>query len=176
MDQQSANELVAEAFARWYRLVARYAYYCCDSGALAEEFAQDAFLAYYQKLREGVHIQDPLAWLLRVVRNQVAKYWRAHRRHPVQSLATADGAELKSLPPIQSLDEGSDSVELYFAQLSPREREVVLLRCHGLKYHEIAARLGITPNSVGTLILRAVRKIRKVRGRQACNSWTEVLR
>ena len=43
--------------------------------------------------------------------------------------------------------------------LSPREEEVLLLRLEALKYREIADHLGISMNSVNTLLARALRKL-----------------
>jgi RNA polymerase sigma factor (sigma-70 family) len=51
----------------------------------------------------------------------------------------------------------------YLSLLSEREEEVLLLRSKGMKYKDIALHLGITTNSVGTLMVRAIRKIREAR-------------
>ena len=45
--------------------------------------------------------------------------------------------------------------------LSPREEEVLLLRLEALKYREIAEQLGISMNSVNTLLARALRKLQQ---------------
>ena len=47
-----------------------------------------------------------------------------------------------------------------FGVLSQREEEVLLLRMESLKYREIGTRLGISANSVTTLLSRAVKKLR----------------
>jgi RNA polymerase sigma factor (sigma-70 family) len=47
--------------------------------------------------------------------------------------------------------------------LSPREEEVLLLRIESLKYREIAEQLGISINSVNTLLARALRKLQQAR-------------
>lgn len=46
--------------------------------------------------------------------------------------------------------------------LTPREEEVLLLRLEALKYREIADQLGISVNSVNTLLARALRKLQQV--------------
>lgn len=43
--------------------------------------------------------------------------------------------------------------------LTPREREVVLLRAGSYKHREIALLLGISKNSVNTLLARALKKL-----------------
>jgi DNA-directed RNA polymerase specialized sigma24 family protein len=52
-----------------------------------------------------------------------------------------------------------DDVAKILSQLSPREQEVMLLRMESLKYREIASELGISINSVATLLARALRKL-----------------
>ena len=51
----------------------------------------------------------------------------------------------------------------FLSVLTQREEEVMLLRAKGMKYREIADSLDISTNSVGTLVMRAVRKIRLAR-------------
>ena len=51
--------------------------------------------------------------------------------------------------------------------LSPREEEVLLLRLEALKYREIAEQLGISMNSVNTLLARALRKLQGANKRPA---------
>ena len=45
--------------------------------------------------------------------------------------------------------------------LSPREQEPLLLRLEAMKYREIADRLGISVNSVNSLLARALQKLQK---------------
>ena len=64
-------------------------------------------------------------------------------------------------------------LEGFLSRLAPREREVILLRAQGLKYREIAAQLGISSNSVGKLLFRAVRKMRAAREESILRSVRE---
>ena len=50
--------------------------------------------------------------------------------------------------------------------LTPREEEVLLLRLESLKYREIADQLGISINSVNTLLARALRKLQQATGQK----------
>jgi RNA polymerase sigma factor (sigma-70 family) len=50
--------------------------------------------------------------------------------------------------------------------LSTREEEVLLLRLEALKYREIADQLGISVNSVNTLLARALRKLQQATARK----------
>jgi RNA polymerase sigma factor (sigma-70 family) len=52
-----------------------------------------------------------------------------------------------------------DRVRAHMDLLSVREQEVLLLRLESMKYREIAAALGISINSVNTLLARALTKL-----------------
>lgn len=54
-----------------------------------------------------------------------------------------------------------DDIGRLLSLLTPRETEVLLLRLEGLKYHEIAGELDISLNTVGTLLVRSMRKLRE---------------
>ena len=64
------------------------------------------------------------------------------------------------IEPDLSAHDGDPAAAL-LALLSPRESEVLLLRMQAMKYREIAAHLGISPNSVNTLLARALRKLQQ---------------
>jgi RNA polymerase sigma factor (sigma-70 family) len=165
MERAQAEEIVTEFFDTWYSAVVRYAYNRCGSMELAEDFAQEAFGALYTALRKEAPIENPRAWILKTVRNQVCKHWRYRQRHP-EELVPAAELDLFSNPEQRSdLGENSSgpSIAHFLDLLTPREQEAVLLRADGMKYHEIADHLGITSSSVGTLILRAIRKMRAAR-------------
>jgi RNA polymerase sigma factor (sigma-70 family) len=54
----------------------------------------------------------------------------------------------------------------FLSVLSPREEEVLLLRLEALKYREIAEQLGISMNSVNSLLARALRKLQQAMGQK----------
>jgi RNA polymerase sigma-70 factor, ECF subfamily len=168
MNRQDAAKIVTDLFDSGYSSLVRYAFHCCGSLALAEEFTQEAFTAFYRNLREGEEIRYPRAWLLKTVRNQLGKHWR-RQRHGEELLPNSDLELLAGEPYAETASE-SESLELleYFSLLSEREEEALVLRVKGLRYRQIAEQMGVTTNSVGTLILRAVRKIRAAREERTC--------
>ena len=62
---------------------------------------------------------------------------------------------------------GIANIRNLLSVLSPREEEMLLLRFEALKYQGIAAQLGISMNSVNTLLERALRKLQEATTRQA---------
>ena len=175
MGRAEAEQVVTDLFESCYAAMVRYAASRCGSVDLAEEFVQEAFGSLYASLRDGAIIRQPRAWLLKAVHNQICKSWRrAGSRHEV----AMPRLELESVPYATDGGGGTggdtgETLEGLLALLTPREREVILLRAHGFKYREIASQLAISSNSVGTLVLRGLRKIRAARAERILRSVGE---
>ena len=175
MDRADAERIVTELFNSTYSATVRYAAHRCGSRDLAEDLVQDAFGALYARLREGVCIQRPRAWLLKTVHNRICKTWHKAQEQPERGISRLD---LEAFPvPADDFDGFTESARDYFVEflsrLASREREVILLRAQGLRYREIASQLGISSNSVGTLLLRAMRKMRAARAEAILKSVSE---
>lgn len=160
MNRQQAAQLLTDLFETWYPALLRYAYRLSGSLQLGEDVVQEAFLQLYRDLADGVRIDNPKAWTLTVVRRGIFRRVRNHRREGIRiSLEEIEGtAAGRVQPEVDHLLSGD--VARLFAVLSPREEEVLLLRMEALKYREIGARLGISANSVTTLLSRALKKLR----------------
>ena len=156
-------------FDEWYSPLVRYATTVGGSLALAEDLVQEVFLRLYREMRGGKEIKNPKAWMVCVLRHEVAKHaLREKKEHlllqwlkvsnPISfgPLGTSDGPSGDE-PEIEL-----DDVTRFFSVLTAREREVMLLRMTALKYREIAEELGISTNSVSTLLARALRKLQKL--------------
>ena len=175
MDRDDAERIVTELFTSSYSSTVRYAAHRCGSLDLAEDLVQEAFGALYARLREGARIQNPRAWVMKTVHNKICKTWSKTQRQPERAMSRL---ELEALPaPADDFGDISDSarphLEGFLSRLAPREREVILLRAQGLRYREIANQLGISSNSVGTLLLRAMRKMRAARAESILRSVRE---
>ena len=153
-------KLVAALFASWRPSLFRYALRLCGTPELAEDLVQEAFLALCRKSVQGQNVRDPRQWTLCVVRHQVSKHLRNCRRHreelqPPEVLeAVPDGAAFPG-------PDHAGEVRHLLAVLTPREKEVVLLRMESLKYQQIAAHLGVSPKTIAALLARALRKLQK---------------
>jgi RNA polymerase sigma-70 factor (ECF subfamily) len=160
VDEIEATNLVTALFDRWYMPLVRYALRSTATYDLAEDLAQDAFMQLYQALRSGKSIEHPKAWTLCVLRRAVTR--QLQERFQYEQLDELEVAqrfpgEGVGLSPIQDL----------LCLLSRREEEVLLLRLEAMKYREIADQLGISMNSVNTLLARALRKLQKAAAEHA---------
>ena len=154
VNETDATDVVTALFDRWHTPLIRYAVRSMASFDLAEDLVQDAFMELYQALRAGKDIAHPKAWTLCVLRRAVSRQLQSRDRH--EQLSEFD---LKRVCP----NEGVDVlvIQELLSLLSRREEEVLLLRLEAMKYREIADHLGISMNSVNTLLARALRKLQK---------------
>jgi len=164
MTREEASKLIDSLFESWYASLVRYAFRGTQflDLALAEDMVQESFMALYRDLCQGKKIDHPKAWTLCVVRREIGKNERDRRKActQTQSLTGLDALPDSDRGVNHAATELDDLLRLC-SILTRREEEVVHLRLHGHKYREIATHLGISPNSVNTLLARAIRKLRK---------------
>jgi RNA polymerase sigma-70 factor (ECF subfamily) len=138
------------------RSLLQYARSVGRSAATAQDVVQEAMLRYHASRTAGVVIENPRAWLYKVVLNLLIDL-SAESTVPIEAAA-------------QSIDHGHDpqaeaeaaSLRATLARvLSPREFECVRLRAEGLTYDEIGSALKIRTGSVGALLARSVWKLKK---------------
>jgi RNA polymerase sigma-70 factor (ECF subfamily) len=160
MNRREATQILTDLFDTWYPSLVRYAYRLTGNLEQAEDAVQEAFLALYRELGRGGKIANPKGWTLVVVRREVLRRAR-HNRLEGTRVALED---VESLPVMSTDPRMADylfgDVLRLFGVLTAREEEVLLLRIESLKYREIGELLGISSNSVTTLLSRAIRKLR----------------
>lgn len=166
MNREEASKLVSCLFESWYSSVVRYAFRLAGNFELAEDMVQEAFMLLYSELRRGTRIDSPKGWTLCVVRRQISKYLKsainkAGLHEPLDLLDTIPLCGYHWREPAFDQDDATKLLSL----LTSREEEVLLLRMEALKYREIASLLGISPNSVNTLLARAIRKLQRAVGK-----------
>jgi RNA polymerase sigma factor (sigma-70 family) len=160
VNENDATDLVTALFDRWYMSLVRYALRTTENCDVAEDLAQDTFMQLYQALRAGKSIEHPKAWTICVLRRAMNRQMKDRVSHePLDELQLVG----EPMVPVSSIAD----IRSLLSMLSPREEEVLLLRLEALKYREIAEQLGISMNSVNTLLARALRKLEEATAQQA---------
>jgi RNA polymerase sigma factor (sigma-70 family) len=160
VNENDATDLVTALFDRWYMSLVRYALRTTENYDLAEDLAQDTFMQLYQALRAGKSIEHPKAWTICVLRRAMNRQMKDRVPHePLDELQLVG----EPMAPVSSIAD----IRSLLSVLSPREEEVLLLRLEALKYREIAEQLGISMNSVNTLLARALRKLEEATAQRA---------
>jgi RNA polymerase sigma-70 factor (ECF subfamily) len=133
---------------------------------LAEEIAQEAFLRLHRALRHGLEVKDVRAWVFRVARNLCIDSRREKQRHWTTN---QDGSERPD--PAEQSDSAPDPEQLVLRRerirlieeevlrLPELQRECIYLKAQGLRYHEIAAALGIPMTAAVDCVRQAVKRL-----------------
>ncbi|MGZ4194288.1 MAG: RNA polymerase sigma factor [Solirubrobacteraceae bacterium] len=135
----------------------------------AEDVTALAFeRAYRRRMTFDRRRGEERAWLFGIARNAALDELR--RRKRVASLVV----DPEDVSETHQDDEGAEvalrrtAVRTALAELSARDREVIALKFHaGLRNAELARVLGVSETAAGTLLYRAMEKLRK-----ACDART----
>jgi RNA polymerase sigma-70 factor, ECF subfamily len=129
----------------------------------AQEAVQEAFLRYFLARRKGDLIENPRAWVFRVTHNLCLKVRaKAARSYPLDDeLATRLRSPEASIESNAIDRERMQQLHAAIGELSPQQKRCLFLRAEGLRYHEIAETVGISPSSVGEFLKRAIVRLRK---------------
>jgi RNA polymerase sigma-70 factor (ECF subfamily) len=137
--------------------------------AAAEDVTALAFERAYRRRRTFDRRRgEERAWLFGIARNAALDELR--RRKRVASLVV----DPEDVTQTEQDDDGAEvalrrtAVRTALAELSARDREVIALKFHaGLRNAELARVLGVSETAAGTLLYRAMEKLRK-----ACDART----
>ncbi|HEU0139723.1 MAG TPA: RNA polymerase sigma factor [Bryobacteraceae bacterium] len=130
----------------------------------AQDLSQETFLRLYMALREGQQIRNERAWIFRVAHN-LGLNARASQKK-IRSIGTDSELPLPVIAenPERNLLEAErrSLLDRAIAELSPQQRQCLLLRVEGLRYREIAGIVGISISTVAEFLRRAVSKLKRV--------------
>ena len=125
---------------------------------LAQEALQECFLRYFLSRTEGQYIENPKAWLYRVLKNYLLdRLKEAGEKNKVSMEEISDQAGHEDNP--EKIYLQSEALRNAQRVLAPRELECLRLRVEGFGYNEIASILGIRLGTVGATLARALNKI-----------------
>jgi len=150
-----------ELFARHKEELYRYAARFTGDPDLAEDVVQDAFVRLAE--RPPADDSQMRGWLFRVATTIALDAMRGARRRLALVRGRHDRLPMGDPPPdpAAALERAEErrKVREALAALGHRERAVLLMREEGFLHREIAAAVGTTTQSVGTMIARALEKL-----------------
>lgn len=159
----AADDGVSALYAVHWAPMVRLAWLFVHDDLLAEEIAQDAFVALHRKWHE---VQEGLgtAYLRQCVVNGARSALRHHRVEQRYLDAERDRQVRRSATSAEDVAlsaHGSDELFGSLQRLPQRQREVLVLRYFlDLSEHQIADALGIAPGSVKTHAHRGLAALR----------------
>lgn len=163
-----AMQDIERLFREYHHPIVRYLTRQLNDADLAEELAQETFV---RALRYGASRHEPIAneraWLFAVATNLIRDTMRREtrqRRHLSALREDARRAEMDNAtagadePSAEALRHAAMSRTALRA-IPERDRAALFMSQEGLNYHEIAAALGLSVQSVGTTLTRARKKV-----------------
>ncbi|MDE7380292.1 MAG: sigma-70 family RNA polymerase sigma factor [Clostridia bacterium] len=122
--------------------------------AAAEDVVSDSFIKIVRFAGKYRRQDDPMAWILRIVRNTALDYLRKRkRRAEVSSECLFDLCDPSSSP---EKIEAAATLELAISKLAPDERRAIYMRYYlDMTVREIAEAIRLTRSSAERLIQRA---------------------
>jgi RNA polymerase sigma-70 factor (ECF subfamily) len=130
--------------------------------ALAEEVTAAAFeRAFRRRSLYDARRGSERAWLFGIARNAALDELRRRRRRAALTAEIPD----ETPPELEDHSDGTlrrAAVQAALADLAPRERELIALKFHaGLGNAEIARVLRVSESNAGTMLHRAITKLRE---------------
>lgn len=161
------DQEVTQLFEQLKGSVYRYLVALFGNPAEAEEIVQEAFLRLYRLLRAGQSVRDVRSWIFRVSHNLAVDQQRGRRFiSPVEPSFWDEFSQHRpdARPnPEQTLifQEKQEKLEAILVQLSPQQRQCLLLRVEGFRHREIAEILAVTVPTVTESLRRCIKKLAK---------------
>jgi RNA polymerase sigma-70 factor (ECF subfamily) len=137
----------------------RYAETLTRRRDMCRDAVQEVFLRYFAERRYGIHVDNPRAWLYRVLHNHLLdRVGRAALKYEVSAQGAEDVPDGQADAQMQL--EQTETAKEIASRLSPRELDCLRLRAEGFSYQEIAQVLGVRLGTVGALMPRVYSKLR----------------
>lgn len=159
VSKEQVEAEVVELLRQYAGSLARYAAAIGRNTAFVQDGIQETFLRFFAARISGQRIENPRAWLFRVLRNYLLDCNRKSGCMPEVALEEA----VHVMDPRQDVElryQKDDAFQHALAMLSPREQECFQLRLEGFGYEDIAQILKIRVGTVGALVARGLNKIR----------------
>lgn len=160
MGNKGVLKIIEDTFKCYYRPLNLYAIHYLKDLDEAEDVVQECFADLWEKLNSNKPVSDIKSYLYRMVRNKCID----HLREEMSVMRDVLPVDLDS---IVSDDESEKTsrieARLWTAidNLPERCREIFLLnKCDGLKYQEVADKMGISIHTVDNQISKALRLLR----------------
>ncbi len=162
--QTKAAEFEA-LFLQYYARVYAVLFRLVGDRAEAEDLTLETFWKLWQQPPDRADGSSLGGWLYRVATRLGYNSLRASKRRSHHENAALVNVDEPSLPDpahqVERADERSQ-VQAILRRMRDRDAQMLILRYSGLSYKEIAAATGVSPASVGTLLVRAEQEFERL--------------
>lgn len=163
--QRPDDQRVAEGFEAFFReqfaRTVRIANAVVRDTHLAEDVAQEAFIATRRRFPEPERAENAAGWLHAAAAHLALNALRGRRRHDRRTRHESAPSSSEGPEEIVVANEDADQVRAALRRLPRHAATVLVLRYSGLAYREIAEAMGVKASHVGTMLRRAERALRR---------------
>lgn len=160
LDRTSLLPKMEEAFKYYYRPLNLYALHYLKDVDHSEDIVQECFVALWEKLNSDALITDLKSYLYRMVKNRCIDQLRKDHLND-SNIQASDLEETACDEEYRERSETEARLWTAIDTLPEKCRQALLLsKRDGLKYQEIATRMGISINTVENHINKALKILR----------------
>lgn len=167
LEDTAVRNLILDHYDREHVAIQRYLIFLGVDVDTAQEAVQESFLKLHEHLLARGDRTNLRAWLYRVAHNLARNAQSAHRSSRTDSLPDATvalelAASTVSAEEALLAEEKTRRLQQAMEQLSPAQRQALVLRTQGLKYREIADVLNVSVSTVGENIQRGLERLKEL--------------
>ncbi len=157
MDQNQFRNV----FDQYFEAIRNYIYFLCSDADLAEDIAQDSFVKLWDN-KDSIVMSTVKSYLYTIARNLTFNQVKRNKLKYNFLAQTELGTENESPEFALEQKEFKEKLERVIASIPDGNREVFLMnRIEGMKYQEIADRLGLSVKAVEKRMSKALKIIRE---------------
>jgi RNA polymerase sigma-70 factor (ECF subfamily) len=144
-----------EIYSANYKAMYRVAFKMIGDKDGASDIVQEVFIACFQRLRNGLVLDNTKSWLYKVTYIKCMDHFRKQKR--LNEIELMDDIEIE--------DKQNDKHEMKIviiqalSKLNPQEKAIAVLYSEGLSYKEMASATGINFSSIGKTLSRTLIKL-----------------
>ncbi|ABS24123.1 RNA polymerase sigma factor SigX [Bacillus cytotoxicus] len=162
-ESHASDMTFEDIFKQYYVYAVKQILWIVKNQPIAEELAQEVFLQLYHS--DWKAIENIPGWLIKSSTYAAYNHLRSEKRHQAKinkEIQYHDVQNVSSLDDDWIRKEEITKVQMILNKMNDRERTLLLMKFSGFQYKEIAAILQIEISSIGTLLVRAKMKFRKI--------------
>jgi RNA polymerase sigma factor (sigma-70 family) len=157
--EETGSSALEQVFRAHFADLYRYIYRQVKHAMIAEDLTSVVFLKALRWLQQGRSEQQVKGWLYATARTTLVDYWREQAEVQLLPLEAAEDIPELSEEAGARQRAAQEHIQRLLALLSSRERAILTLRFfQGYSAAEIGRDLGLSPNNVRVLQLRALRR------------------
>ncbi|MCH5287996.1 MAG: sigma-70 family RNA polymerase sigma factor [Christensenellaceae bacterium] len=158
MSDAEMQKILSQLYDAYQPAMLRRAYHRTGSVSDAEDIVSNCWVSLISHAQRLLMLDDKArsTYIMRSLDNKITDFLRTSARKKQQPPCD----HMMSLEGLDAFTHQHDTCEDRILHLTKRQREIVHLRCAGLRFTKIATLLDLSPSTVRVYWMRAVKRLR----------------